>query len=187
MPEAFAPYLDLAHDAGLALTDAGYAYGLLVTAVPLLTLAGLFVLVGLIATHGKSHGTRFSALTLFALAALAGASALMLKPDAAAGTMLAGLLNFAWAPPLAAALVMLATMAKNPKPRAVGLGFAMLVALCATAFGGMLSVANTRALNPDAMTWLDAPPLEEVLKNQPKQEAPQPERQVLDTANRNKR
>ncbi len=30
MPDALTPYLDLIQDAGLALTDAGFAYGLLV-------------------------------------------------------------------------------------------------------------------------------------------------------------
>ena len=65
MPDMLKPYLDLAKDAGLALTDAHYAYALLVAAAPLLTVAGLLVLVGLIATHGKSHGTRFSAMAAY--------------------------------------------------------------------------------------------------------------------------
>ncbi|MFN3168979.1 MAG: hypothetical protein ACE37H_18170 [Phycisphaeraceae bacterium] len=184
MPQALAPYLDLAKDAGLALTDPAYAYGLLVAAAPLFTVAGLLVLIGLIATHGKSHGTRFSALALFAFAAAAAASAYLLRPEQSAGTMLAMLLAWSWAPPLAAAAAIVATMAKNPKPRALGLAGATLVALCATVFGGMLSVANARVMQPDRLTWLDAPPLEVVLPEQAEGPKQQKMLDVLDTAHR---
>lgn len=159
MPQILTPYLDLAKDAGVALTDAGYAYSLLVAAAPLLTIAGLVVLIGLIATHGKSHGTRFSAMAVFALAALTGVSAWMLKPDAAAGTMLETMLTWSWVPPLVAALSLFATMPEKPKPRAIGLLAATAIALLATCYGGMLSIANQRALYPDDMAWLDAEPM----------------------------
>ena len=159
MPDFIAPYLDLAKDAGVALTDAGYAYTLLVAAAPLLTIAGLVVLVGLIATHGKSHGTRFSAMAVFALAALAGVSAWLLRPDAAEGTMLQTMLQWAWVPPVIAALAIFGTMFEEPKARAIGLIAATAIALLATCYGGMLSIANQRALHPDDMAWLDAPPM----------------------------
>ena len=184
MPNALQPYLDLARDAGLALTDATYAYGLLVAAAPLFTLAGLLVLVGLIATHGKSHGTRFSAMTLFLVAALAGGAAYLIQPEQAAGTMLGTLLSWSWGPPLVAALTLLATMASNPKPRALALATAMLVALSATLFGGMLSIANARVMQPDRLTWLDAPPLEEVLPSQADEPNQQQVLEVIDTAHR---
>ena len=161
MLNALTPYLDLAKDAGVALTDAGYAYTLLVAATPLLTVAGLVVLVGLIATHGKSHGTRFSAMAVFALAALAGVSAWLLRPDAAAGTMLETMLTWSWVPPLVAALSLFATMPEKPKPRAVGLLAATAITLLATCYGGMLAIANQRALHPNDMAWLDAPPMPE--------------------------
>jgi len=181
MPHALTPYLELIKDAGLALTDAGYAYGLLVAASPLLTLAGLFVLVGLIATHGKSHGTRFASMALFVFAAIAGVSAWLLRPDSAMGTMLDGLLTWSWLPPLVAALTLFATMPEKPRPRALGLCAALVVALLATVFGGMLCVANQRALHPDQMTWLDAPPMptadETAATNEEHDEV-----QVLDTA-----
>lgn len=180
MLDAFSPYLDLAKDAGVALTDAGYAYTLLVAAAPLLTVAGLVVLVGLIGTHGKSHGTRFSAMAVFALAALSGVSAWLLRPDAAAGTILETMLTWSWVPPLVAALSLFATMPENPKPRAAGLLVTSVIALLATCYGGMLSIANERALNPDDMAWLDAEPLPEqdVVEEQPEIET----RPVLDTA-----
>lgn len=182
MPDRLTPYLDLAKDAGIALTDAGYAYTLLVAAAPLLTVAGLVVLIGLIATHGKSHGTRFSAMAVFALAALAGVSAWLLRPDAAAGTMLETMLTWSWVPPLIAALAIFATMPEKPKPRAVGLIAATAIALLATTYGGMLSIANQRALHPDDMAWLDAPPLP-VMDEAEEEPAPEP-RPVLDTAAR---
>ena len=180
MPNALSPYLDLAKDAGVALTDAGYAYTLLVAAAPLLTVAGLVVLIGLIGTHGKSHGTRFSAMAVFALAALSGASAWLLRPDAAAGTMLETMLTWSWVPPLVAALSLFATMPEKPKPRALGLLAASVIALLATCYGGMLSIANQRAMHPDEMAWLDAPPMpeQEVVEEQPEVET----RPVLDTA-----
>lgn len=180
MPDALSPYLDLAKDAGVALTDAGYAYTLLVAAAPLLTVAGLVVLVGLIGTHGKSHGTRFSAMAVFALAALSGVSAWLLRPDAAAGTMLETMLTWSWVPPLIAALSLFATMPEQPKPRAAGLLVASVIALLATCYGGMLSIANQRAMHPDQMAWLDAEPLpaQEADEEQPEVEA----RPVLDTA-----
>ncbi|MFK7789590.1 MAG: hypothetical protein AB8C95_08895 [Phycisphaeraceae bacterium] len=159
MPNAITPYLDLAKDAGVALTDAGYAYSLLVAAAPLLTIAGLVVLIGLIATHGKSHGTRFSAMAVFALASLSGVSAWLLRPDAAAGTMLETMLMWSWVPPLVAGLSLFASMPDKPKPRAVGLIAATTIALLATCYGGMLSIANQRALNPGDMAWLDAEPM----------------------------
>ena len=159
MPDFLTPYVDLAKDAGVALTDAGYAYTLLVAAAPLLTVAGLVVLIGLIATHGKSHGTRFSAMAVFALAALAGVSAWLLRPDVAAGTMLETLLTWSWVPPAIAALAIFGTMPQQPKPRALGLLAATAIALLATTYGGMLSIANQRALNPDDMAWLDSEPL----------------------------
>eukprot|EP00752_Nemacystus_decipiens_P016827 g15059.t1 len=161
MPDFITPYLDLAKDAGVALTDAGYAYKLLVAAGPLLTFAGLVVLVGLIATHGKSHGTRFSAMAVFALAAGAGAAANLLRPDAAAGTMLETMLAWSWVPPLVAAVSIFTTMPEKPQPRAAGLLAALGIALIATTYGGMLSIANQRALHPDDMAWLDAPPMPE--------------------------
>lgn len=161
MLNALTPYLELAKDAGIALTDAGYAYSLLVAAAPLLTIAGLVVLIGLIATHGKSHGTRFSAMAVFLLAALAGGSAYLLRPDAAAGTMLQTMLTWSWVPPLVAGLALFATMPEKPKPRAAGLIAATMIALLATTYGGMLSIANQRALNPDDMAWLDAEPMPE--------------------------
>ena len=178
MPTALKPYLDLAKDAGVALTDAGYAYGLLVAAAPLLTIAGFVVLVGLIATHG----TRFSAMAVFCLASLAGISAYLLRPDAAAGTMLETMLTWSWVPPLVAALSLFATMPELPKPRAVGLIAATAIALLATTYGGMLSIANQRALHPDEMTWLDSEPLQEkeVVEEENKIEA----RPVLDTSAR---
>ncbi|MEM9347069.1 MAG: hypothetical protein AAGB26_10680 [Planctomycetota bacterium] len=180
MPNALTPYLDLAKDAGVALTDAGYAYTLLVAAAPLLTVAGVVVLIGLIATHGKSHGTRFSAMAVFGLSALAGVSAWLLRPDAAAGTMLETMLTWSWVPPLLAALAIFATMPEKPKPRAIGLLAATAIALAATCYGGMLSIANQRALYPGEMAWLDAEPLPEqqTIEEQP---APDP-RPVLDTA-----
>jgi len=181
MPDALKPYIDLAHDAGLALTDAGYAYGLLVAAAPLLTLAGLFVFVGLIATHGKSHGTRFSAMAVFIFAAIAGVSAWLLRPDAANGTMLGTLLTWSWLPPLLAALSMFVTMPKDPKARALGLAGAMFIALSATLFGGMLAVANQKAMHPDDMAWLDAPPLAPTQPEQAEEQQAQT-LQVLDTA-----
>ena len=180
MPNALTPYLDLAKDAGVALTDAGYAYSLLVAAAPLLTVAGLVVLVGLIATHGKSHGTRFSAMAVFALASLAGASAWLLRPEAAEGTMLQTMLTWSWVPPLVAALAVFATMPEKPKPRAVGLLAATAVALLATCYGGMLSIANQRALNPGDMAWLDAPPMPE--QNTSEEQTEVETRPILDTA-----
>ncbi|MGB0767154.1 MAG: hypothetical protein ACPGYV_05545 [Phycisphaeraceae bacterium] len=159
MSDALAPYVELLKDAGLALTDAGYAYGLFVAAAPVLTLAGLLVLVGLIATHGKSHGTRFSAMALFVFAALAGGCAWLLRPDAAAGTILGSLLTWAWLAPLVAAITLFATMLEKPKPRALGLGVSLAAALIATCFGGMLSIANERTLHPDDMARLDAEPM----------------------------
>ena len=180
MMDFITPYLDLAKDAGVALTDAGYAYTLLVAAAPLLTVAGLVVLVGLIATHGKSHGTRFSAMAVFALAALAGVSAWLLRPDAAAGTMLETMLTWSWVPPLVAALAIFGTMFEEAKARALGLLAATAIALLATTYGGMLSIANQRALNPDDMAWLDAEPLPE---QEAADEQPSPDpRPVLDTA-----
>lgn len=180
MPDALTPYLDLAKDAGVALTDAGYAYTLLVAAAPLLTVAGLIVLIGLIGTHGKSHGTRFSAMAVFVLASLAGVSAWLLRPDAAAGTMLATLLAWSWVPPLVAALSLFATMPQQPKPRAAGLLAATAIALAATCYGGMLSIANQRALHPDDMAWLDAPPMPE--QDEAAEEPEAEPRPVLDTA-----
>lgn len=180
MPNNLTPFVDLAKDAGIALTDAGYAYTLLVAAAPLLTVAGLVVLVGLIATHGKSHGTRFSAMTLFILAAIAGASAWLLRPDAAQGTMLLTLLTWSWVPPTIAALMMFATMPQKPKPRAVGLLAALVVALMATCYGGMLAIANERMMNPDGMAWLDAPPMPAT--TQDVAEEPVDARPVLNTA-----
>ena len=182
MPNTLAPYVDLAKDAGLALTDADYAYGLLVSAAPLLTLAGLLVLVGLIATHGKSHGTRFSALALFVFASLAGLSAYLLRPDAAGGTVLGGLLAIAWLPPLIVALAVFATMAPRPKPRALALAGAAVVAIAATLFGGMLSVANARTLNPDAMVWLDAPPMDATERSDEDESDKRKTLPVVDTA-----
>jgi ABC-type Na+ efflux pump permease subunit len=179
MPDFIAPYLDLAKDAGVALTDAGYAYTLLVAAAPLLTVAGLVVLIGLIATHGKSHGTRFSAMAIFVLAALAGVSAWLLKPDAAAGTMLETMLTWSWVPPLVAALAIFGTMPEQPKPRAIGLLAATAIALLATTYGGMLSIANERALNPDDMAWLDSEPLPEQEETEDEYVEPRP---VLNTA-----
>ena len=75
------------------------------------------------------------------------------------------------------------TVAEIRFPRAAGLVFATLLALGATLFGAMLSVANERALNPDNLTWLDAPPLEEVLEAKAQAEAPEEvdTRPVLDT------
>ncbi|MEM9111552.1 MAG: hypothetical protein AAGC72_16180 [Planctomycetota bacterium] len=180
MQNALNPYLDLAKDAGVALTDAGYAYTLLVAAAPLLTVAGLVVLIGLIGTHGKSHGTRFSAMAVFSLSALAGVSAWLLRPEAAAGTMLETMLTWSWVPPLLAALAIFATMPEKPKPRAVGLLAATAIALAATCYGGMLSIANQRVLYPDEMAWLDAEPLPEqdVVEEPSDLEA----RPVLDTA-----
>lgn len=180
MQNALNPYLDLAKDAGVALTDAGYAYSLLVAAAPLLTFAGLVVLIGLIATHGKSHGTRFSAMSLFALASLAGISAWLLRPDAARGTMLETMLTWSWVAPLVAALSLFATMLEKPKPRAMGLIASLTIALLATTYGGMLSIANQRALHPDEMTWLDSEPLQEQAE-QAVEEAVDP-RPVLNTA-----
>lgn len=180
MPNALTPYLDLAKDAGVALTDAGYAYTLLVAAAPLLTVAGLVVLIGLIATHGKSHGTRFSAMAVFALAALAGVSAWLLRPDAAAGTMLETMLTWSWVPPLVAALAIFATMPEKPKPRAVGLIAATMIALLATTYGGMLAIANQRAMHPDDMAWLDAEPLPQ--QEDQGSEEPVDTRPVLNTA-----
>lgn len=162
MPDSLQSTLELAKDAGLALTDPAYSYALLVNAAVLLTVAGLLVLVGLIATHGKSHGTRFSSMAVFAFAALAGISAYLLRPDLAAGTPLESMLMWSWIAPLLAALSLFATMQESPKPRAVGLACASLLALGATVFAGMLSVSNARALNPDQMAWLDAPPIEQV-------------------------
>lgn len=181
MPNALSPYLDLAKDAGVALTDAGYAYTLLVAAAPLLTVAGLVVLIGLIATHGKSHGTRFSAMAVFALAALTGVSAWLLRPDAAAGTMLETMLAWSWVPPLVAALSLFATLPEKPKPRAVGLLAATAIALLATCYGGMLSIANQRALHPGDMTWLDAEPLTPQDQETADEDAIDP-RPVLNTA-----
>ena len=181
MPNAITPYFDLAKDAGLALTDAGYAYSLLVAAAPLLTLAGLIVLVGLIATHGKSHGTRFSAMAVFALAALAGLIAWRLRPEAASGMMLETMLTWSWVPPLVAALSLFATMSEKPKPRAVGLIAAFTITLIATTYGGMLSIANQRALYPDEMTWLDAPPMPTQEEDATQEDAVDP-RPVLNTA-----
>jgi hypothetical protein len=180
MTNALAPYLDLLKDAGVALTDAGYAYSLLVAAAPLLTVAGFVVLVGLIATHGKSHGTRFSAMAVFTLAGLAGASAWLLRPDAASGTMLETLLTWSWVPPLVAGLALFATMPEKPKPRAAGLIAAALIALLATCYGGMLSIANERTLNPDGMAWLDAPPMPEQAEETAKEQVDT--RPVLNTA-----
>jgi ABC-type Na+ efflux pump permease subunit len=180
MTDLISPYIELAKDAGIALTDAGYAYSLLVAAAPLLTVAGLVVLVGLIATHGKSHGTRFSAMAVFALAGLSGACAWLLRPEAAEGTMLQTMLTWSWVPPLLAAFALLGTMPERPKPRAIGLLAATAVALLATCYGGMLSIANQRALHPDDMAWLDATPMPQ----QPEQEVEEPvdTRPVLDTA-----
>jgi len=180
MPDFFSPYVDLAKDAGVALTDAGYAYTLLVAAAPLLTVAGLVVLVGLIATHGKSHGTRFSAMAVFALAALAGASAWLLRPDAAAGTMLETMLTWSWVPPLIAALAIFGTMPEKPKARALGLLAATAIALLATTYGGMLSIANQRALHPEDMAWLDSEPLPD--SQQQSEDAYAEPRPVLNTA-----
>lgn len=181
MPDSLKPYFDLAYDAGLALTDASYAYSLLIAAAPMLTIAGLIVLVGLIATHGKSHGTRFSAMTIFACAALAGAVAWLIRPDVAAGTMLGTLLAWAWLPPMLAGLALFTTMPKKPKPRAFGLAGAMLVALCATLFGGMLAVANERATDPDGTAWLDAPTRVKA-EHQPEAKDEREDVVVLDTA-----
>ncbi len=182
MPDFIAPYLDLAKDAGVALTDAGYAYTLLVAAGPLLTVAGLVVLIGLIATHGKSHGTRFSAMAVFALAACAGGSAYLLRPDAAAGTILGTMLTWSWVPPVVAALSIFATMPEQPKPRAVGLLAALAIALLATTYGGMLSIANQRALHPEDMAWLDAPPMPEQDEQDEQAEEEIDTRPVLNTA-----
>lgn len=180
MPDFFAPYFKLAKDAGVALTDAGYAYTLLVAAAPLLTFAGLVVLIGLIATHGKSHGTRFSAMALFALAALAGVSAYLLGPDAAAGTMLETMLAWSWMPPVVAGLSLVATMPKKPKPRAVGLLAATAIALLATCYGAMLLIANQRAMHPENLTWLDAPPMPQQVEDAVEEEVHT--RPVLNTA-----
>ncbi len=182
MPETLNPTLDLARDAGLALTDAGYAYGLLIAAIAPLTLAGLLVVAGLIATHGKSHGTRFSAMAVFAFASLAALAAWLIRPDAAAGTTLGALLPWAWLPPLIAGLSIFITMPEKPKPRAAGLAFTTLLALCATAFAGMVSVANERALHPDSMTWLDAPPAQDDQGGQAESDQPGQVVEVLDTA-----
>lgn len=178
MPNVLTPYLDLAKDAAIALTDPNYAYSLLVAAAPLLTVVSVVVLIGRIATHGKLHGTRFSAMAVFVLEAIAGISAYLLRPDAAADTMLA----WSWTPPLVAGLALFATILNKPKPRAVGLIAALLIALFATLYGGMLSIANQRALHPDKTTWSDAPPTPVTDDKAVVEEEPVKLRPVLDTA-----
>lgn len=179
MPDFFTPYFELAKDAGIALTDVGYAYSLLVSAASLLTFVGLVVLGGLIATHGKSHGTRFSAMAVFSLASLAGVSAWLLRPDTAAGTILETMLMWSWVPPLIAGLSLFTTMAQKPKPRAIGLIAASAITLVATCYGGMLSIANQRVLYPDDMAWLDAPPMPDQIEEEATEPDPRP---VLNTA-----
>jgi|GEM_PF-2197479 len=181
MPPKLQPYYDMTHDAGLALTDAGYAYSLLIAAAPMLTLAGLLVVLGLILNHGKSHGTRFSAMAVFSFAALAGMGAWLLRPDVSEGTMLKFLLAWSWLPPAVAGLSMFITMPKDPRSRALGLGLATILAMGATVFGGVLAMTNERTLRPDNLAWLDAPPLEQVMPEEKPAEEEKPVVKVVDT------